>query len=81
MKEKIINGEWFIGIKIFLQCYLVVSFFVNRSMVVIVIENLIVEGLFSGNKGGGIKVINNMWSLLVLGFYMNWNLYVEVGIY
>ena len=44
-------------------------------------ENLIAEGLLSGNKGGGTKVINNTWSLLASGSHMNWNSYVEAGIY
>ncbi len=44
-------------------------------------ENLIAEGLLSGNKGGGTKVINNTWSLLAAGSHMNWSSYVEAGIY
>ncbi|RBN41071.1 GntR family transcriptional regulator [Priestia megaterium] len=81
MKEKITNGEWPIGTKIPSQRHLAAAFSVNRSTVVTATENLIAEGLLSGNKGGGTKVINNTWSLLAAGSHMNWSSYVEAGIY
>jgi GntR family transcriptional regulator of abcA and norABC len=81
MKEKITNGEWPLGTKIPSQRHLAAAFSVNRSTVVTATENLIAEGLLSGNKGAGTKVINNTWSLLASTSHMNWNSYVEAGIY
>lgn len=79
IKEKIENGEWTVGSKIPTQRMLAKSFEVNRSTVVLALDELIAEGLIEGRSGSGTRVINNTWSLLTSTPPPDWNSYVKAG--
>jgi GntR family transcriptional regulator of abcA and norABC len=68
IKDKIINGEWTVGTKIPSQRVLAETFVVNRSTVVTALDELTALGLIEGKTGGGTKVINNTWNLLVSNY-------------
>lgn len=81
LKGKILNGEWTIGTKIPSQRQLTESLHVNRSTIVTAIEELTAKGLLEGKTGGGTRVINNTWSLIAASTPLDWNSYVQSGIY
>jgi len=81
IKDKIINGEWTVGTKIPSQRVLAETFGVNRSTVVTALDELTALGLIEGKTGGGTKVINNTWNLLVSNHPPDWNSYVKAGSY
>ncbi|MFZ5899560.1 MAG: PLP-dependent aminotransferase family protein [Bacillota bacterium] len=81
IKEKIENGEWTPGSKIPPQRVLAKSFGVNRSTVVLAMDELMAEGLIEGKSGSGTRVINNTWSLLSSTPPPDWNSYIQSGIH
>jgi GntR family transcriptional regulator, regulator for abcA and norABC len=81
MKKKIMNGEWTIGTKIPPQRNLAKLFQVNRSTIVIALEELAADGLIESKVGSGTKVINNTWSLLASTPPPDWISYVKSGIH
>lgn len=81
IKEKILHGEWTVGTKIPSQRALAEAFKVNRSTIVTALDELVVQGLIEGKNGGGTKVINNTWNLLVSNHPPDWNSYVKAGSY
>ncbi len=81
MKKKIMNGEWTIGTNIPPQRSLAKLFQVNRSTIVIALEELAADGLIESKVGSGTKVINNTWSLLASTPPPDWISYVKSGIH
>jgi GntR family transcriptional regulator of abcA and norABC len=81
MKKKIMNGEWTIGTKIPPQRNLAKLFRVNRSTIVIALEELAADGLIESKVGSGTRVINNTWSLLASTPPPDWISYVKSGIH
>jgi GntR family transcriptional regulator of abcA and norABC len=81
MKKKITNGEWTIGTKIPPQRNLAKLFQVNRSTIVIALEELAADGLIESKVGSGTRVINNTWSLLASNPPPDWINYVKSGIH
>lgn len=81
LKKKIINSEWTIGTKIPPQRELAKRFQVNRSTIVIALEELAADGLIEAKVGSGTKVINNTWSLLASTPPPDWISYVKSGIH
>ncbi|MGM0900288.1 MAG: PLP-dependent aminotransferase family protein [Bacillota bacterium] len=81
MKKKIMNGEWTIGTKIPPQRNLAELFQVNRSTIVIALEELAADGLIESKVGSGTRVINNSWSLLASTPPPDWISYVKSGIH
>ncbi|RBP94748.1 GntR family transcriptional regulator of abcA and norABC [Cytobacillus firmus] len=81
MKKKIMNGEWTIGTKIPPQRNLAKRFQVNRSTIVIALEELTADGLIESKVGSGTRVINNTWSLLASTTPPDWISYVKSGIH
>ncbi|PWW20449.1 GntR family transcriptional regulator of abcA and norABC [Cytobacillus oceanisediminis] len=81
MKKKIMNGEWTIGTKIPPQRNLAKLFQVNRSTIVIALEELAADGLIESKVGSGTRVINNTWSLLASTPPPDWISYVKSGIH
>jgi GntR family transcriptional regulator, regulator for abcA and norABC len=81
MKQKIMNGEWTIGTKLPPQRNLAKLFQVNRSTIVIVLEELATDGLIESKVGSGTRVINNTWGLLVSTPPPDWGSYVNSGIH
>ncbi|MFB4164969.1 PLP-dependent aminotransferase family protein [Alteribacillus sp. JSM 102045] len=77
MKKKIMNGEWTIGTKIPPQRNLANLFQVNRSTIVIVLEELAADGLIESKVGSGTRVTNNTWSLLASTPPPDWFSYVK----
>ncbi|GAX89181.1 PLP-dependent aminotransferase family protein [Effusibacillus lacus] len=81
IRVKIENGEWPPGSKIPSQRKLADSFGVNRSTVIMALDELIAQGLLEGKSGGGTRVVNNSWSLLSSAPLPDWNSYVQAGIH
>lgn len=81
MKEKIEYGEWPIGSKVPSQRQLAKLFHVNRSTVIIALEELMADGLIQGKIGSGTIVTNNTWSLLATNPPPDWSEYVKAGIH
>ncbi|SET16245.1 GntR family transcriptional regulator, regulator for abcA and norABC [Salinibacillus kushneri] len=81
MKKKILNGEWTIGTKIPPQRNLANLFQVNRSTIVIALEELAADGLIESKVGSGTRVTNNTWSLLASNPPPDWFSYVKSGIH
>lgn len=81
MKKKILIGEWTIGTKIPTQRNLAKLFQVNRSTIVIALEELAADGLIESKVGSGTRVINNTWSLLASTPPPDWISYVKSGIH
>ncbi|HWK21513.1 MAG TPA: PLP-dependent aminotransferase family protein [Ureibacillus sp.] len=81
MKNKILNGEWTIGMKIPSQRMLAKQFDVNRSTIVTALEELAADGLVESKVGSGTRVVNNTWSLLATTPPPDWISYAHSGIY
>ncbi|MET1139026.1 winged helix-turn-helix domain-containing protein, partial [Bacillus subtilis] len=76
---KILQGEWPAGTKIPSQRKLASMFQVNRSTVTAALDELTAQGLLEGNRGGGTKVANQIWSELTAGPPLDWTNYVRSG--
>lgn len=81
IKEKISKGEWAIGSQIPSQRHLARMFGVNRSTVIIALEELMADGLIEGKAGKGTVVTNNTWTLMGDHLSTNWNGNVTQGIH
>ncbi|MDA1478022.1 aminotransferase-like domain-containing protein [Bacillus changyiensis] len=81
IKQKISNGEFPIGSKIPSQRQLAELFNVNRSTVIIALEELAADGLIEGRMGKANFVINNTWTLLTSTSAPDWNHHVKSGSY
>ncbi|OXM83412.1 PLP-dependent aminotransferase family protein [Paenibacillus rigui] len=80
IKDKIIHGEWPVGTKIPSQRKLADAFDVNRSTVVMALEELTADGFVEGNRGGGTTVAPYSWSQLTSNPPPDWTSYVRGGI-
>jgi len=81
MRKKIMDGQWTIGTKIPSQRNLAKLFQVNRSTIVIALEELAADGLIESKVGSGTSVVNNTWSLLASASPPDWISYVKAGIH
>ncbi|MCI0764243.1 PLP-dependent aminotransferase family protein [Bacillus sp. TL12] len=81
IKGKIINGEWTIGTKLPSQRAFSQAFEVNRSTIVMALDELTAQGLIEGEGRRGTIVRNDIGSVSTLAPPPNWNSYVETGIY
>lgn len=81
MKKKILNGEWTVGTKVPPQRTLAKQFGVNRSTIVIALEELAADGLIQSKVGSGTRVINNTWTLLASTPPPDWINYVRSSIH
>lgn len=79
LKEKIMNGEWTIGLKIPSQRNLARQLGVNRSTIVTALEELAADGLIASKVGSGTVVVNNTWSLFASTSAPDWTHYVQSG--
>jgi len=79
IKERIATGEWPVQSKLPAQRALASAFDVNRSTVVIALEELRAEGLIDSTVGSGTTVSNNTWSLLTATPPPDWMSYVQAG--
>ena len=78
ISSKIGSGDWTIGSRLPSQRDMAKSFGVNRSTVVVAMEELISYGILEGERGGGTKVASNTWSLL-MSQPPDWNKYITSG--
>lgn len=81
IKNKITLGEWPIHSKLPPQRKLAAIFQVNRSTLAIALDELIADGLLESKAGSGTWVANNTWSVLASPSPVNWNSYLDKGIY
>lgn len=81
IKGKIASGEWTIGEKLPTQREMSRLFKVNRSTIVEALEELKADGLIEGNSKAGTVIVNNTWSLLTSEKALDWENYIESGIY
>ncbi|MBE1446832.1 PLP-dependent aminotransferase family protein [Paenibacillus sp. OAS669] len=59
IKNKIIRGEWPVGTKIPSQRRLAAEYGVNRSTIVMALDELAADGFLRGNRGGGTVVAHS----------------------
>lgn len=64
IREKIANGEWYLGYQLPPQRDLAVMLGVNRSTLKYAVEDLTADGILATKGRGGTVVNNNTWSLL-----------------
>jgi GntR family transcriptional regulator of abcA and norABC len=81
IKNKITLGEWPIHSKLPPQRKLAAIFQVNRSTLTCALDELIADGLLESKTGSGTWVANNTWSVLASPSPVNWNSYLDKGIY
>lgn len=81
MKSKIHSGDWPVNTKLPPQRELAHIFHVNRSTLATALAELIADGLLESKIGSGIWVANNTWSVLASPQQVDWNHYVDSGIY
>lgn len=81
IKKNIANGNWLIGQKLPSQRELALKLCVNRSTIALVYAELISLGIVESNYGKGTIIINSTWSLLFSNLSLEWNDYIESGIY
>lgn len=81
LKNKIMNGDWSVGMKLPTQRELAEKFQVNRSTIVYALGELTADGLIEARVGKGTIVINNTWSLLASTPPADWTSYVTAGSY
>ncbi|PFN28363.1 PLP-dependent aminotransferase family protein [Bacillus cereus] len=81
IKERIVNGEWTIGTKLPSQRDLAHTFGVNRSTIVMAIDELVAKGYIKGNGRKGTIVVNNNENTSIYAPPPNWQSYVETGLH
>jgi len=81
IKNKIATGEWPINSKLPPQRRLARLLEVNRSTLILALDDLIADGLLESKIGSGTWVANNTWSLLTSTLPINWTSYLDRGIY
>ncbi len=81
IKNKITLGEWPIHSKLPPQRKLAHVLQVNRSTLTIALDELIADGLLETRAGSGTWVANNTWSVLASTPTVNWNSYLNKGLY
>lgn len=59
IKERIVNGEWTVGTKLPSQRDLAHTFGVNRSTIVMALDELVAKGYIEGKGRKGTIVVNN----------------------
>lgn len=79
MNKKVSSGDWAIGNKLPAQRELARAFDVNRSTVVMAIEELKSYGILEGVVGSGTVVAGNTWSILMSSNETNWGSHLESG--
>ncbi|SFL80075.1 aminotransferase-like domain-containing protein [Pelosinus propionicus] len=81
IKNKITLGEWPVHSKLPPQRRLAHILQVNRSTLTIALDELIADGLLATRAGSGTWVANNTWSILASTPTVNWNSYLDKGLY
>lgn len=81
MSTKIAKGDWTIGSVLPSQRAMAKEFGVNRSTVVIALNELESFGILKGEVGKGTQVISNTWSLLISASTPDWNQYLRSGLF
>lgn len=76
---KIASGDWVIGSKLPSQRRLAEVFDVNRSTIMMAMEELSSYGILEGNAGKGTRVASNTWSLLMSCAPPDWGSYLTAG--
>jgi GntR family transcriptional regulator of abcA and norABC len=77
--NKISKGDWVIGSRLPSQRSLAEIFGVNRSTVVMALDNLISYGMLESKIGRETKVASNTWSVLMSSTALDWNFYISSG--
>lgn len=75
--SKISNGDWVSGQLIPPQRALSELFGVNRSTIVEAMNELASLGMIESEFGGGTRITNDTWSLMMRGKVPNWQSYIE----
>lgn len=77
--SKIVHGEWPVGTKIPPQRKLAELWGVNRSTVVMAMDELRADGFIEGSGGAGTTVVNHTWSAVASAPPPDWASYVKAG--
>lgn len=81
IKGKIVNGDWTLHSRLPSQRKLAEHFKVNRSTIVMAMDELCSYGILQGSSGGGTRVASNTWSLLMSNNTPDWGEYIDSGIF
>ncbi len=81
IKSKVINGDWVLNSKLPSQRKLAELFNVNRSTIVMAMDELCSYGILKASSGGGTRVASNTWSLLMSNKTPDWGEYIDSGIF
>ncbi|MEN1758857.1 PLP-dependent aminotransferase family protein [Anoxynatronum sibiricum] len=81
MSTKISKGDWTIGSVLPSQRAMARIFGVNRSTVVMALQELESFGIIKGEVGKGTQVISNTWSLLMSASTPDWSQYLRSGLF
>ena len=79
--EKISTGDWRGGQVLPSQRKLSQAFGVNRSTIVAAMDELAALGLVESGFGGGTRITDNSWSLLLQDKAPDWQSYIKAGVY
>lgn len=79
INSKVACCDWVIGRKLPSQRELASFLNVNRSTIVEAMDELKSTGIIEGDAGGGTRIINNTWSLLMSSAPPNWSNYIKSG--
>jgi len=77
--EKISSGDWVSGQRLPSQRRLSELFGVNRSTIVEAMDELTALGMIGGMHGGGTRIANDSWSLLMQHKAPDWKSYIKAG--
>ena len=79
IRNNIMNGNWPSGAKLPSQRKLAELFNVNRSTIVMAMDELRSYGFIEGCAGRGTIICNNTWSLLAYNNTPDWGTYIKEG--
>lgn len=78
-QERITSGDWVSGQKLPSQRKLAEMFGVNRSTIVEAMDELTALGLLEGSHGGGTRVANEGWAMLIQDKTPDWQSYIKAS--
>lgn len=81
IKCKVINGDWVLNSRLPSQRKLAELFKVNRSTIVMAMDELCSYGILQGSSGGGTRVASNTWSFFMSNNTPDWGEYIDSGIF
>lgn len=79
--DRISRGDWVGGQSVPSQRRLAELFEVNRSTIVVAMDELAAMGLITGRFGGGTRIAEGSWSALIQAKSPDWQNYITAGVF